>query len=210
MANPPPTYEAKLILAELHLLHTASSRECLLTTAHATTALVAPTTIANAVMAGWAHLAPQLDSGVAMQGVSIRLGTGSSTPFVGVSSTAVINGGAASSSQPPNCNLLVKKGSGLAGRKNRGRTYVPWCIDEVNCDELGVVNPASVAGIQPLFDAVKAQWATNDVELIIGQRTITTPLPPAKPYVSAYTQGPAVVNWTVQPVIASQRRRIGR
>lgn len=210
MSHPPPTYQSKLILANLHLLHSGSSRECLLTTAHATSALTSPSGIANAVFNGWVNLAAQLDNSVQMTYCDIRLGDGSSTPFVGVSTSTPVNGGAASNSMPPNNNLLVKKGSGLGGRQNRGRTYVPWCVDEVNVDELGIVNPASVAGIQPLFDAVRAAWATADVELIIGHKTITTPLPPAKPYVSAYTQGPAVVSWRVEGLIASQRRRIGR
>jgi hypothetical protein len=211
MAHPPPTYELGLIKSQCSLIHTTSGRTMLLTTDHRTAALTDPVVIANTLIEAIVDMiAPQLDNQVQIGPLAVRVGTGTDVPAIGISTGALSNGAAASNSQPPNCNVLVKKGTGFAGRRNRGRMYLPWMIDEVNCDELGNINPASVAGLQPLFDAAVADMLAADVRMVIGNKTISIPLPPAKPFVTGYQFGPDVTTLTVESVIASQRRRLGR
>jgi len=183
----------------------------LLTSAHVEAATPNTQSAANLILEAIQDmLQPQLDSNVTIGPTSVRHGTGTDVPNVAVSNIATVVGAAASSSQPPNCNILVKKGTGLAGRRNRGRWYIPWMVDEVNCDELGVLNPASVVGLQPLFDAALTDMAGLDIKLIIGNKTVSIPMPPAKPFISAYTIGEDVTSLTVEGTIASQLRRIGR
>jgi hypothetical protein len=211
VAHAPPTYANHLILAQTVLQHTGTSRQMLITSAHVEAATPNTLTCANSILEAFLDmLQPQMDNNVTIGPTLVRHGTGTDVPEVAISNIATVTGGAASNSMPANCNILVKKGTGLAGRRNRGRWFIPWMIDQVNCDELGVINPASVVGLQPLFTTGLADFSTADVTIVIGGKTVSIPLPPAKPFISAYFIGEIVTSLTVEGTIASQRRRIGR
>lgn len=105
----------------------------------------------------------------------------------------------AAGSQPapfmsPQVTMLVQKSTGLAGRTNRGRMYMP-CISEGNVDDGGFIVPSALA----VFQAAADQFET-DLDLAAIPMTILHTNP-------ALT--PAPINaLIVSSKVATQRRRL--
>lgn len=56
---------------------------------------------------------------------------------------------------PPNCALLAQKRTGLGGRKNRGRMFVPpFMLNEADVDANGLINPSTLATVQGWFTSL--------------------------------------------------------
>lgn len=99
-------------------------------------------------------------------------------------------------SSPASC-VLVRKGSALSGRQNRGRMYLPGMLIDADILDNGGVGSSRVTALQTVFTTFLADLiaTTAVVEMVILH---TDPL-----------LTPTVVNTlTVDAMIASQRRRL--
>lgn len=113
------------------------------------------------------------------------------------------NGDESIAGPPPNSTLLVTYRSTTKGRRGRGRGYWPGFIAETNVDERGIITEARVLALQTAFDAFLEGVATDaSVTQAIAQSDnpgqTSEPLSP----------WPAVAGWTVQSLMATQRRRL--
>ena len=96
---------------------------------------------------------------------------------------------------PSNCACLVRKNTAFAGRKYRGRMYWPDILAEGDVDINGTIDPSVVSSLQTHFDNMYSDLdgvANTEVKLL-------------------HTDGSAgsfIYSFTVQPQIATQRRRM--
>lgn len=114
---------------------------------------------------------------------------------VALNSTVTAGTIAANSPCPANCAVLVQKRTNLAGRRNRGRMYVPlFLLGETSVDALGNITAGDVTTIQGWFNDLLVQWTTDDVTPLIFHEDGGVP-----------TQ---IQSFTVSSRIATQRRRM--
>jgi hypothetical protein len=156
-------------------------------------AFATPNAVANAVWNAWdPEVTVAVDSDVTVGPVQASVNYGGD-PVTGFGDDSSI-GGTGLSSIPGNGALLVQKLSILGGRKNRGRFYLPWSLQEANVDELGGVAGGTVTDYQAIFDNVLAALTTEDVPMVILHSVAGTPA--------------TVSQLVVQSTIGTQRRRI--
>lgn len=128
-----------------------------------------------------------------------------------LSTSAPMAGQAAGIELPLNVALVVTLQTALAGRQNRGRTYLTGFTDGALNGPLqtgAVANTAATAFLQAIQSAMQA----NTIPMVVAQRALAAgtdkkgnPLPPRVAGVQP------VVNITVvNPRVDSQRRRLGR
>lgn len=118
------------------------------------------------------------------------------------SDLVAIPGTSAGAKLPQNCAALVKKRTGLGGRKNRGRVYIPNVLNEAEVSDTGVITGSTVVNFQTYAD----QWFVNVTGTVGG-------LYPATPMVILHRDGSAptaVTQLVMDPVLATQRRRLRR
>jgi hypothetical protein len=167
-----------------------------------------PMTIAGAVNTAAStagSLMSIMDSNVTLRSVRVSLGTDGSEDVVGVL-TATTIGGLSKTSLPPNCACLVHKLSARGGRRGRGRVFIPWCIDEGVCDEAGIITPAAVTPIQAAMNVFRGALSSGGNPMVLlhepSQPGVAHPSTPGAPNV--------VTALVVDPLISTQRRRLGR
>ena len=148
----------------------------------------------------------QLDTEVSIQLATCKVGDGSSTPFEATATGALTNGTGAISPPPPNCALLIKKSTGVAGKKNRGRTYVPWSVDMSHVSETGVLDNAFLAAEQVHLDGFLADFVGNGTPMVIANKVLSSPTPPN--YVTNIHVGAEVLTYKLENQLATQRRRL--
>lgn len=210
--NPPPTIELGLGLLVQPLQRSDQSRAAELTFSLNVAGTPSPSVAQSAVNAFYtaftAVYASSIDTDVTILPPSIKLGDGSTTPYEAVSTNTVINGGDAALKMPPNVALLIRKNSGLGGRKNHGRTYVPFILQQAGVNENGTL----AAGIVSGFDAINATFlgdlTTAGIPMVISHKVFNVPLAPH--YVTHVATGPLVTTYKTEALIATQRRRLGR
>jgi len=128
-------------------------------------------------------------------GVDITQEAGSG-PLVG-SATSAVTGSNAISPCPPNVCFLLKKNTARGGRKGKGRGFLPpiW-IAENNVDAAGVLAGTNLTALNVL-------WANALTDLASA----------SKPAVLLHSDGSTpdvITSWFVEPVVATQRRRLVR
>lgn len=108
--------------------------------------------------------------------------------------TGTISSGAA----PINCAMLFTKYTGMGGRRNRGRAYVPPVgLGDSAVDAVGVITPSVVTFFQGLYnDALEDMVAAGASPVLFHQSAPFTP----SPIQSMFLEG----------TIATQRRRLRR
>lgn len=97
---------------------------------------------------------------------------------------------------PQNNAMLIRKVSGLAGRKNRGRIYVPYAASEDATDNYGNIGGAALSDQQGRADA------------FLSDATSLTPVYGLVILHSAAGDPTDLTNLSVQGRIATQRRRL--
>lgn len=108
-----------------------------------------------------------------------------------------IVGTATAAQTPVNTSLLVDKRTGIGNRRNRGRCYPPpTMIAESQINNLGAIT-ATLSTVQAYFDHIKSAAAVGDYQLVLFHQT-----PP-------FTPTP-ITSLVVQPLVATQRRRMRR
>jgi hypothetical protein len=103
-------------------------------------------------------------------------------------------GTAAFNALPLACAFLLRKGTGVGGRKNHGRMYLPaGYLGELSVDQAGIVDPAVVAATTPRGASFLAQLVTDNWDMVLLHAAGGAPTP--------------VTTLVAQPMIATQRRR---
>jgi len=96
---------------------------------------------------------------------------------------------------PPQVAILVQKQTGLGGRKNRGRMYIPGCTN-ASLIEGGFLLGAAQIRLQENIDDYLLGLETNDLNMVVLHSTLGLGTPAT------------VVTLTVDSVCATQRRRV--
>lgn len=148
-----------------------------------------------------ARINPSLDGNVTLDVVG-RFGQDGPDDLVVPSNTAPVGGGRTGDSLPSNSSILVQKRSNLGGRKNRGRMYWPLLIAQTGVTETGVALSTTVATLQTAFTNVINDFALGTggspvMDMVILHRT-------------SIEDPTTVTSLIVQPLIATQRRRLRR
>jgi hypothetical protein len=88
--------------------------------------------------------------------------------------TAIVGSGTATP-PPINTAMLVSKQTGIAGRKYRGRCFVPWGVAESSVDSVGVITSGTVASMQTSWDNTVIALTTAGVPLVLLHSDGSTP-----------------------------------
>jgi len=210
--NPSPTIEIGLGLVVQPIQRNDQSRAAEVTFAlnvagvpSLAVAQAAITAFQNRFIAWWG---PAMDLDATMLPPTIKLGDGSTTPFEAIGATAATAGSGASTYMPPNVAMLIKKTTGLGGRRNHGRTYLPFWLQLVQVNENGSIPTATLAVADAAAAGFLADLATATIPMCIAHKTFNVPLPPH--YVTALTTGPLVTGYKTEVLVGTQRRRLGR
>lgn len=155
--------------------------------------------VAVEVLDAWMDtLNSRLDSNVTMRQVEATIGQDGSDPLVEVAINTTV-GGASASSVSPGQAVGIRKNTGLGGRRNSGRMFLPWFLPEGNVDEVGIINPTTVGQIQTeataFWTALVSSVALDG--MVILHRTGGSSVPPPT----------LVTSLQVDNVVSSQRRR---
>jgi hypothetical protein len=118
-------------------------------------------------------------------------GAGTSESWFG-NGTAI--GGYGGGVLPQNCALLVRKVTGLTGRKHRGRMYVPGILHEDFVSNTGLLTNAAWGALVARFNQLLIDLA--DVQPVVNHKS--------DPGLAATP----ITRLDVQQLIATQRRRL--
>ncbi len=141
----------------------------------------------------------RLNTEVTCGPVTVRLGQDGGEPTVGVSLTT--SAGLLNIVTPPqNVAVLIQKRTALGGRRNRGRLYLPWYIDEAGVDEVGTITVGSIAAIQAAMTAWRSALVAANLPMVILHNPGVTITPAPVNVTSLFCTG----------LISTQRRRLGR
>lgn len=144
-------------------------------------------------------LTSRLDNNCTIGPITARLGQDGGEALVGISALTAV-GGSGGSSVPPNVAVLVHKRSARGGRRGRGRMYLPWWAQIADVDEKGSIASGTISFMQTCMNTFLSQLTTRNVPMyILHEPGRTTP-----------GASDLVTNLTVDPVVATQRRRLGR
>lgn len=167
-----------------------------------------PTSVATGLAAAFASpgsLFSIIDLNVTLVRTRVSLGTDGGEDLVGVASNQVACTKSIAST-PPNVAALVHKTTARGGRRGRGRMYIPWSLAGGTLAESGALAAGDVTAI----NAGVTAWLTA-VSSTVGPVVLLHR--PSGPEVSPpTTPGPpnVVTNMSVDPLVGTQRRRIGR
>nr|CRY96200.1 hypothetical protein [uncultured prokaryote] len=115
------------------------------------------------------------------------------------------SGGSNTEKLPQNCAVLVRKNTSLGGRKNRGRLFIPSLASDSVVSMTGVIDPTAVATFQGRMDDFVDYLNTDPVTAGLSTPMVILHAP------SVVLVDPTpVTSLTVQPMIATQRRRLRR
>lgn len=165
-------------------------------------ALTDPVAIAQAqltALSSGGGFLTQLDNSVTMASATIRLGQDGGEPLVGVA-TGVLTGALTSNSPSANVALLVHKRTAVGGRRNRGRFFIPWYVSEGDVGEDGVIVGTGVTAKQNAMNSWRIALGAAAFPMVV-LHSVGNTAPGVPTPVSALQ---------VDPLIATQRRRLGR
>lgn len=145
------------------------------------------------------HLGPRIDSEVQIGPVSVSVGQDGGEPTLG-STSATTPGGRSGTSEPPQVAVLLKKRSARGGRRGQGRMYLPWAVNDGSISEAGVITTADVTQITGAATAFLDALASDATPMVILHSLGSSD--PGSPNV--------VTSLICDPVVATQRRRLGR
>lgn len=134
---------------------------------------------------------------VALSEVRVKYGPNATGPEGGI--TTSNQGTLAAQSATPNTTWLIRKGTAGGGRRARGRMYLPG-IPENNVDSGGNIDAT-------FRNAMQTQANEFLADCIAGGLAPMVLHAPGKSLVPAPT---AITTLAVQPVVATQRRRLRR
>lgn len=146
-----------------------------------------------------------IDSNVTWIAARASLGTDGSEDLVGVYPMN-IPCTLSASTLPANCAMLVHKLTARGGRRGRGRFYIPWTIGTSTITEAGGVIASDVARVQAAVEV----WA-GQVNTLVGPVVLLhRPSEPGIAHPSSPGAPNVVTGYRADPLVATQRRRLGR
>lgn len=145
-----------------------------------------------------------MDSDVVFGRCRVVIGQDAAEPLVD-EFAGQLNGQASRESPPPAIAILVTKNTGVGGRRNRGRMFIPWYAPEGSISEVGTLTTGVISNIQSNvndmllalqgFDADPEipSWDLLDGMVLLHGPGLGAPTP--------------VTSLTVSPTVSTQRRR---
>jgi len=147
----------------------------------------------------------QMDSNVTWVRIEVSVGTDGSEDIQGVH-TMNTAGTKTNSTPPANTALLVHKHTARGGRRGRGRLFIPWFVSSAEVAEGGTISSSEVTLKQVALNGFLANLTAAAVPMVVLHRPSTPgtehPTTPGAPNV--------VTALSVDPLISTQRRRLGR
>lgn len=138
-----------------------------------------------------------MPTGYTIPGAILRVGQDGTDPVTFESNNAAGTGAGGAGVFPPNTAMLVQKRTGLGGRRNRGRMYIPAVVPEAGADNAGLIDPTYLAGRQTAATAFLAAVAAVSG---VGTMVVLHSEAPSTPA--------GVTSLVVDPRLATQRRRL--
>lgn len=148
------------------------------------------------VGAGRPYVATNMFVGYTLARTEAYVAAGGVTSYF-LNETAVVGTKAGSNGTPINTSLLIKKNTGLVGRKYQGRHMIPNLgIAEADISQAGIITSGPLATYQALWTAVTTAMITANHWLPVLGHTSSEVIPTP------------ITSLTVQPKIGTMRRRI--
>lgn len=145
------------------------------------------------------NISPQIDSQVVIGPVRVVVGQDGGEPTQGATDFTG-NGGRSGDAMPPNVAALVRKRTARGGRRGSGRSYFPWMLSDTDVDDAGRILSARITTINGVLSAFLTGLTADGTDMVLLHSVGTTA--PGNPNV--------VTSYTCDPLVATQRRRLGR
>lgn len=147
--------------------------------------------------------APILSSNYSIQGLRMSIAQ-DGDPLVFTSEDPTFGARPGGSEEPPQIAALVRKNTGVGGRRNRGRWYLPGVLNDADVDMTGGITTTRRTAIQDqmnlLFSAFSASNNITGMVILHSWDTATPPVPAPNPT--------PVAALAVQQFVGTQRRRL--
>jgi hypothetical protein len=134
---------------------------------------------------------PQLSNTARLEKTRVKYGPNATGPFAEYAENIV--GGTSGTQMPPNVALLVEKKTAVGGKSGAGRLYIPG-IPEAVAGADGAIAPANMTAFQTVANAWLADIETTFTGMVLLH--------------SASSDPTAVTNLVIDPLAATQRRRL--
>ena len=151
-------------------------------------------------ISGTTGLKKGLSGTAAFTKIKVRVGQDNNAPDQLYESPIAITGTKGGPCCPSSVALLVHKRTAVGGRRGRGRIFMPWGITANSVGENGLLIPSEVTGLQTTWTAWLADLATRGIAMFVLHQAGISPT----------TLPAAVTSLIVDPMVSSQRRRLGR
>lgn len=136
-------------------------------------------------------ICPQMANAYFLSTVTVNINRGG-TIEQGLA-TGLDNGSLTGAACTPNVSFLIRKRTGLAGRKYRGRWYLPGVV-ETDVDAAGLISSTRQNALQLAVNAFKTDMGAATHELVLLHSDATVPT--------------AITSLPVEQQVATQRRRL--
>lgn len=167
-----------------------------------------PSVVAGEIGNCWAHswgAANTIDF-YHFDGCWAQIGQDGGNGPIAESTDGAYQGTMSAASPPQNVALLIRKLTAVGGHKNRGRMYLPPFFGEGGVDQLGRIESASYSALTSRLN----QFWTDLTEKTTGSLHVYGPVIFHNDY-GAQTPDPTpITSFYVDPVVATQRRRLRR
>lgn len=188
-------------LAKYRFSLSGDQDEMIVTLGHAVQSFT-PTALADALFDALADTltAGRMGTSWSLRGVDVQVGAQSSGegPYFNYSSSlAPLVGTSAATRLPQNSAILVRKNTDAPGRRGRGRMYFPAIVTEADVNDAGVLTTAKITDTQTFLNAWHTRLMADALDPVLLHES-----PPATP--------DAIVSFTCDGQIATQRRRLRR
>jgi hypothetical protein len=209
--HPAPTISAGLALVSQPITHSAVGHTALVTYAVDNDSGLTVQQVADAVQAEYNNAWTSLhDNNCTLLPPTVLLGDGTNVPAFAIGSAGSVTGTNVFVGSASSIAILIKKTTALAGRKNRGRLYMPFMAPASDISENGAVDPAWLTALQSAATDWRDDLAAANVEMCIANKTLVLDPVTGKKYVTHIGEGEVVTTLTVEKTAATQRRRMPR
>lgn len=140
-----------------------------------------------------AGMVQRLSSSVSSTRARLKLGPNSTG--AAAEANAIISGAAGATMAPPNVCLLVEKNTNLGGRQGKGRMFLPG-VPEGDVGNGGALGNEILTAFQTILGELAANLIAEDLPPVLLHGNALAPTP--------------VVNFSLDPTAATQRRRLRR
>lgn len=142
---------------------------------------------------------PRTDSNVTLRNARIIVGQDAPDPIIGTS-VLTTAGTSSRASTPPALALMISTPTGLGGRRNRGRKYIPWAVAESDVDEYGTIGSTTITAWNGSCIQFVNELADNQWDLVLLHGAGSSPVPAPTP----------ITGLAPNPIIRTQKQRQAR